>query len=219
MPTTSTIQQQSTSSKLITTDVNKAALGSSPPIIADTGCTSHFLSTNARYSNKRPVSTPLRVSLPDHSTMQSTHVVDLHIPDLPPEACIAHLFPALGDTSLISIGQLCDAGCIAIFTSDTVKIQLHDKVLLQGTRSLATNRLWTLELPSPPVEHAQTAVANSASPADLVAYAHASLFSPALSTLNTALRIFFVNIPGLTEKTLAKYPPASVPMHKGHLDQ
>ena len=56
--------------------------------------------------------------------------------------------------------------------------------------------------------------------AGLVAYAHASLFSLALSTLETALKRGYVqNIPGLTDKTLRWYPPRSVATAKGHLDQ
>jgi hypothetical protein len=60
----------------------------------------------------------------------------------------------------------------------------------------------------------------SATPAELVAFAHAALFSPALSTLAIALKKGFVhNFPGLTEKTLAKHPPRSFAMVKGHMDQ
>jgi hypothetical protein len=56
--------------------------------------------------------------------------------------------------------------------------------------------------------------------AELIAFAHAALFSPALSTLAIALRKGFAqNFPGLTEKTLAKNPPRSFAMVKGHMDQ
>jgi hypothetical protein len=60
----------------------------------------------------------------------------------------------------------------------------------------------------------------SATPAELVAFAHAALFSPAISTLHAALAKGFIpNFPGLTAKTLRRYPPQSGPMIKGHLDQ
>jgi hypothetical protein len=56
--------------------------------------------------------------------------------------------------------------------------------------------------------------------AELVAYAHATLFSPALSTLEKALQKGYVrNFPGLTAKTLRRHPPRSVATAKGHLDQ
>jgi hypothetical protein len=54
----------------------------------------------------------------------------------------------------------------------------------------------------------------------LVEFAHAALFSPVLSTLETALERGYVNgFPGLSVKTLRKYPPQSAAMVKGHLDR
>jgi hypothetical protein len=71
-----------------------------------------------------------------------------------------------------------------------------------------------------PTEHASMTAIGSATPAQLVAFAHATLFSPALSTLKLALnKGYLTNFPGLTAKTLRKYPPQSFPMVKGHLDQ
>ena len=60
----------------------------------------------------------------------------------------------------------------------------------------------------------------SATPTELVAFAHAALFSPALSTLHGALaRGYLSHFLGLTTKTLTKHPPQSVAMVKDHLDQ
>jgi hypothetical protein len=60
----------------------------------------------------------------------------------------------------------------------------------------------------------------SATPAELVTFAHAALFSPAPSTLSIRLKKGIVqNFPGLTKKTLAKYPPHSYAMVKGHMDR
>jgi hypothetical protein len=53
-------------------------------------------------------------------------------------------------------------------------------------------------------------------PAELVAFAHAALFSPAPSTLAIALKKGFVqNFPGLTEKALTKYLPRLYAHHGG----
>jgi hypothetical protein len=60
----------------------------------------------------------------------------------------------------------------------------------------------------------------AATPQALVAFSHAALFSPALSTLTTALaKGFLLPIPGVTLVSLCKYPPKSVATIKGHLDQ
>ena len=64
------------------------------------------------------------------------------------------------------------------------------------------------------------AAIGSATPAEIVAFAHAALFSPALSTLSTALtKRYLTNFPGLSLQLIHKHPPHSVAMVKGHLDQ
>jgi hypothetical protein len=68
--------------------------------------------------------------------------------------------------------------------------------------------------------HQANGAIGSASPSELVAFAHAAMFSPALSTLHAALdKGHLTNFPGLTTETLQKYPPRSIPMIKGHLKQ
>jgi hypothetical protein len=95
----------------------------SSSLIADTGCTGHFLAIDATgLQNVRATNNPLSVQLPNATTMASSHIANISLPQLPPIACIAHLFRALGNTSLLSIGQLCDAGCTATFTNTTVTI-------------------------------------------------------------------------------------------------
>jgi hypothetical protein len=77
--------------------------------------------TSAPLRTLRPASAGITVQLPDGSSMVSTHVADLPL-DLPPDACIAHVFPSLSSASLISIGLLCDHGCDAHFTATNVTI-------------------------------------------------------------------------------------------------
>ena len=168
--------------------------------------------------------------------MYSTHEAELDLPHLPLAARLVHIVPALTTASLLSMGQLCDAGCQVTFDATTVKVYHHDRLLLAGDRAHATG-LWHLSLvPAqvpPEAAYRSThsmplsipvpcscAAAQSATPDELVAFAHASLFSPALSTLHTALqRGYLPHFLGLTPKTLSKYPPQSVAMIKGHLDQ
>ena len=161
------------------------------------------------------------VSLPDKTKIFSTHTAELQLPDLPPEARHVHLFPALQNTSLLSIGQLCDSGCTATFTANTVTITRNHKPILTGTRSKATNYLWDITLPnSQPLHHAHAATGIPQKTAEMVQFSHAALNSPSLSTLTTAIQKGFVKgFPGLTATSLHKYPPTSVAMHKGHMDQ
>ena len=75
--------------------------------------------------------------------------------------------------------------------------------------------------PLPPCASCIATTVNSATPGELVAFAHAALFPPSLSTLHGALARNFLpsNFLGLTTRYLTKHPPPSVAMIKGHLDQ
>ena len=165
--------------------------------------------------------------------MYSTHEAELDIPSLPITARRVHIVPALSTHSLLSMGQLCDSGCTVTFTASDVHVHLADRLLLSGSRTPDTG-LWHLSLiaPDPPripqdsittastLLHHSYAAVQSATPTELVAFAHAALFSPALSTLKTALdRGYLPHFMGLTTKAVTKHPPQSVAMIKGHLDQ
>ena len=158
---------------------------------------------------------PISVTLPDGNTIQSTHTGNLQINGLPPTATTVHLFPQLGHTSLVSIGKLCDAGCQALFDKDTVTITYRNDVLLTGQRNANTNQLWQLTLP----QH-QANITTHTNIKALVQYSHAALFSPVLSTLETALRKGYVkDLPGLTLTNLRKHPPVTPATAKGHIKQ
>ena len=87
--------------------------------ILDSGCSSHFLTSTVSTTNNNP-NTDIEVQLPDGSLVTSSHeaTIALHT-TLPPAAQTAHVLPDLNH-SLISIGQLCDAGCTATFNNTTV---------------------------------------------------------------------------------------------------
>jgi hypothetical protein len=159
------------------------------------------------------------VQLPDGLTTTSTHTAHLHLANLPPEATKTDLFPALGDTNLLSIGILCNADCTATFTKTRTTIHKNGKLILEGPRAVKGARLRHIQLPHKQ-EYAGLAVNQSAKPTDLVAFSHAALFSPPLTTLAEALcKDYLIGFPGLTKDMLAKYPPQSMATIKGHLDQ
>jgi hypothetical protein len=111
--------------------------------------------------------------------------------------------------SLLAMGPLCDAGCTIEFTATTMEVKLHDNLVLQGNRtppSLWIFQLPTNDLPVLPDDNSMLPQMNSAIGAPKVAelvYSHATLFSPAISTLEQALKHGYIqNFPGLTAKTL-----------------
>lgn len=159
--------------------------------------------------------------------MQNTHEGYLNVPYLPTEACKAYLFEDM-QSSLISIGQLCDSGCIAIFDKKQVSILMDNRIILQGKRDKATG-LWHVNIT--PTEHAPLQGPNilqhaamSAIAAETVgeriAFLHACAGAPALSTFKDAITAgFYTTWPELTARRIDKYIDTPEPTIKGHLDQ
>ena len=83
--------------------------------------------------------------LPDGSRILSSHSGDIQIfkDKLPRSATKSYIFPDLKQ-SLISVPLLCDAGCIAIFSKNSVQISLNDTIILNGTRH---DSLWFANIP------------------------------------------------------------------------
>jgi hypothetical protein len=117
-----------------------------------------------------------------------------------------------------------------VFTANNVSIKLGGQIILTGIHSPVT-KLWSVNLPTspvpripqlsipPPVTHQANTTSQYANPAQLIAFAHTALFSPALSTLRTALEKHSLPaFPSLSIRSLQKHPPFSAPMIKGRLD-
>ena len=83
----------------------------------DSGATAHFISIEAEVNNKRPAMNPLTVMIPDGSILQTTHECDINWPCLPQSARIGHILPGLKNKTLLSVVQLCAAGCTVLFST------------------------------------------------------------------------------------------------------
>jgi hypothetical protein len=165
--------------------------------------------------------TPVHVHLPDGSTMSSSHTGTLRLPGLPLAARRAHIFPALTDHALLSVGLLCDHGCQVHFTETDVTV-FHQRVpFIIGYR--ASNGLWKVDLAPKAnnLANAATAVVPASSNlSDLLRYLHACCFSPTKSTWIRAIRNgHFTTWPGVTVANVSKLLPDSVATALGHLDQ
>jgi hypothetical protein len=94
--------------------------------LVESGCTGHFLLSNAPCLNRTLTTSYLTLRLSNGQTMQSTHTATLDIPQLNKSAKEAHIFPAMENNSLLSVGQICDEGYFVLFSRDEVKI-LNEK--------------------------------------------------------------------------------------------
>jgi hypothetical protein len=95
--------------------------------------------------------------------MYSTHVGQIDIPNLPEAARTVHIVPDLTSHSLLSIGQLCDAGCIVEFTATKIVVKHKKIIILQGQRTPST-QLWHIDLPAPKIQATRPNVQTSKHP-------------------------------------------------------
>ena len=159
--------------------------------------------------------------------MQSTHEGELDLPSIPKAARKVHIVPDLeqGNGTLLSVGQLCDSGCIANFTKSNVTITYNDHIVLVGHRTVP-HGLWHLSPPTADQANGPTRLTRPSSlpastkSADIVAWHHASLGSPTVSRLLKALdKGYLHGFPGLTSRTVRNHPPFSAATVKGHQDR
>lgn len=200
--------------------------------IVDTGATGHYLDAadEKHCIEVQRTDTGPSVQVANGETIETTKraVVPLAT-ELSTPAKVGHIFDSLKSGSLISIGQLCDDDCVALFTRYDVKIIKNGQVIIIGKRN-ATNGLWNIPLapkekpPTPTssprnVRHsANGAIQNVGTKQDLAAYFHACNFSPLPSTFLRAIkRGHYSSWPGLTDSLVTKHLPKSRATSKGHL--
>ena len=80
-----------------------------------------------------PADKPLRVSLPNGDTVQSTYTCTLALPQLTAKARCGHIILGLAAYSLLSVVKLCDAGCDVVFTKVDCTVRMCGRVLIPET--------------------------------------------------------------------------------------
>ena len=131
----------------------------------------------------------------------------------------AFVLEDLATITLISLSQLCDDDYIAFFTIFSDKIIKNNQVVIVGKRD--SNGLWSVPLtPDQPTLQANGILRLDKTKQQLAMYYHATLGSPARSTLLRAIRQgHLVTLPGLTTQLISKHLPLSIDTALGHQDQ
>ena len=87
----------------------------------------------------------ITISLPNNNTMRSKGACKLNMwQNLPTRSQIMRIFPNIKH-NLISISQLCNASCTALFNKTRCTIYHHQKIIWQGLWN-KRNGLWKLTL-------------------------------------------------------------------------
>ena len=113
--------------------------------IMDSGATSNFFTTDAAVVNIKTTHEPLHVRIPNGTCLHSSHTCELDIPQLPKEARKGHIIPGMQGHSLVSLVQLCKAGCQVQIDSNGLYIWYRGFVILEGQKCPRTG-LWLIPL-------------------------------------------------------------------------
>jgi hypothetical protein len=162
--------------------------------------------------------------------MKSTHTATLDIPQLSKVAKAAHVFPAMENKSLLSVGQLCDEVYSVLLNTNGVKIlNEKQKIIMKGSRDhdtglwrinlLQTNPTCTISQP-PSQPHAANNVYALRNSGTLVNYLHKAIFSCTKYALVHAIkRGYLTTWPGLTVEAVNRHLKLTPTTAMGHMKQ
>jgi hypothetical protein len=201
--------------------------------IIDSGCSTHYLKRGALCVNKQKSHIPIKVSLPNGATLLSSATADLLNANFNHRARSAHIIHGLAKHSLLSCGQICDAGYKVLFNQgDAIvidgQVQVNGDIVMTGKRDHTTG-LWTVPLDETAEmeRDKKKGVANEINNVyeiskvhATIQYLHAAAGSPVLSTFVKAIEAGnFATWPTLTAQHVKKYLGKSEATVKGHLNQ
>jgi hypothetical protein len=174
-------------------------------MIVDSGSTAHYCTVDLPVENKRECRDNICIKTANGNIMRATHTAELTYPNLPEAARRVYVVPDLAGRTLISVGQLCDAGCKVQFDAETCRIQYKGETVLYGRRT-KDNTLWQLDQPIKDkivqMHDAATAI-HSNTAAEIIRFMHATMGYPTIATLKKAImKGFLEGFPGLTFDTI-----------------
>ena len=119
----------------------------------DTGATKTCVTAGTVLRNETPTPIGLKVGSCSNHIIESKSRGELKIKGLPKTARTAYKFDNMS-LNLLSMGQVCDAGCVGVFKEkemivakeDDISIKLEKDPILRGVRS-GNNDLWRIPLP------------------------------------------------------------------------
>ena len=164
-----------------------------------------------------------QAKLPNNSIIQAHKKGYLPLPTLlSPTARLGHVFNGLTNSSLLSIGQLFDDDCVAVFDKKHLKVLKNQQLVLQGNRNL-TDGLWDVPMPVQYPTFQPTInviIKRNQTKIQLAEYLHKFSFSPAISTFLKAIKKgHFITWPGINKINFSTSLKNLIPTAKGHLDQ
>ena len=189
---------------------------------ADTGASKNYIKPNEKYilSERKQISNGPQVKLPDGTAMSTLETGILPLDQfLSKTAKTGNVLQGLTNSSLLSIGQLCDDNCIAVFSKFKLNIYKQGQRVMTGVRNW-TDGLWDVIVPAENCQNFNMIVRRDKTKHELAEYLHKCAFSPSLDTFQRAInKGHFLTWPGINEINFPKFVTNILPTAKGHLDQ
>jgi len=201
----------------------------------DSGASANFheISHHLHHHPTSATNPSVAVIVPNGNIMTSESTTNLPIPHLPASATISHGFKSLASGSLLSVGQICNHNYTAIFTNKSVHmyktpditIKPLNSPIFSGTRDAPTQPLYNIKLPisltTPEKLNLLKLESLNAVKLpylhDRIAFYHATLFSPVISTwINATDAEYLRTFPELTSKQIRSYRPHYEATTLGH---
>jgi hypothetical protein len=177
------------------------------------------------------------VILPNEETISTTEkgTVSFH-PSLSKEASLAHVLPKLTNSSLVSLGKLCDDDCLILLHKKWLSIMKNNEQIMKGTRN-QIDGLWDIDiekkvslLPGERTSNNTSSeqpklcvnmiIRKDRTKQELGAYLHDCAFSPCLSTFQQAIRNGnYLSWPGIENINFKNIIRDTTAIEKGHMDQ
>lgn len=154
----------------------------------------------------------------------------------------SYILDGLQNSSLLSIGQLCDDDCTVIFDKKNLHVLKNTKfnlssherklngsfsnadLILHGQRN-TTDGLWDVSMSSNPTPsstslHLNAIIRKDKTKTDLATYLHACAFSPTIPTFHQAIKNKnFITWPSIEQINFEKFVDDKTAIYMGHMDQ
>ena len=116
-----------------------ASINTSTSLIGDSGASKHCIKIEDKniLTSSRIIKNGPKAILPNSTLLSSSHDGHLPIDFVSSQATHGIVYPNLSNASLLSIGQLCDDDCVALFTKKDLKIYKEGK---NGKDAISTKK-------------------------------------------------------------------------------
>lgn len=188
---------------------------------ADSGASKHFVKEiDQTILSSIQHDTNTSVILPNKMELKTNTVGTLPLSSsLTSRASLVNVLPGMTKSSLLSIRQLCNDDCTAIFNKYNLHIYKNDNLILKGDRN-RSDGLWDVPVMKKSQEAVNAIIRKDKTKFELAEFLHACAFSPTIPTFQAAIKKQnFVTWPAIHTINFETFIGNKISIYLGHMDQ